>query len=69
MPFRSCARLACASSFLLLLAACSNGRGSVGESAPAEPPDQFSVIASVAGLEGSGLVLQNNGGEELEVSS
>lgn len=68
MPIWSRAHLVCASSFVLVLAACSNGRGSV-DSAPAEPQNQFSVIASVSGLEGAGLVLQNNGGDDLEIAS
>ncbi len=57
------------------LVACSNGRGSVEE--PAEPPsapaqggqDNFALGGSVGGLVGSGLVLQNNGGDDLPISA
>jgi hypothetical protein len=52
-------------------AACSNGRGSVDEQEP--PPtggaqDSFSIGGTVAGLAGSGLVLQNNGGDDLPIA-
>lgn len=73
MSLFSYARVAGASCLLLMLVACSNGRGSVGEGAPAEPPaeppDEFSVSATVTGLEGSGLVLQNNGADPVEISA
>lgn len=56
-----------------LVAACSNGRGSVQPgSSPAEQPPpatQFSVAASVSGLRGTGLVLQNNGGDDVGVDA
>jgi hypothetical protein len=68
MPLSSYARVAGASSLLLIVVACSNGRGSVGDSAPAEPSSEFSVAASIPGLEGSGLVLQNNGADDVEIS-
>lgn len=61
-----------ASTFLLVLAACSNGRGSVEQGgSEAQPPSstQFTVAASVAGLQGSGLVLQNNGGDDVVVTT
>ena len=56
---------------LAVLAACSNGRGSVDEAQP--PPaqgaeDSFAVGGNVSGLVGSGLVLQNNGGGDLPVA-
>ena len=55
---------------LLALAACSNGRGSVDS----EPPsggaqDGFTVGGTVTGLDGNGLVLQLNGGDDLAVSN
>jgi hypothetical protein len=53
-----------------VLAACSNGRGSVDT----EPPsggaqDGFTVGGTVTGLDGNGLVLQLNGGDDLTVSN
>jgi large repetitive protein len=53
------------------LAACSNGRGSVDS----EPPpsggaqESFAVGGTVAGLDGDGLVLQLNDGNDLAVSN
>jgi hypothetical protein len=52
-----------------VLAACSNGRGSVDSE---EPPtggaqDGFTVSGTVAGLDGDGLVIQLNGGSNLAV--
>ncbi len=67
------ARLVCASALLAILAACSNGRGSVqpGGAQAQEPPpaQQFSVAASVSGLQGTGLVLQNNGADNVGVDA
>lgn len=51
-----------------LLAACSNGRGSL-DPEEAQEPGTFAVGGSVSGLAGSGLVLQNNGGSNLTVSA
>lgn len=56
---------------LAALAACSNGRGSVDSE---EPPtggaqDGFTVGGTVAGLDGDGLVVQLNGGNDLAVSN
>jgi hypothetical protein len=58
---------------LSALAACSNGRGSVDD-APAAPPAQgadesFTVGGNVSGLVGTGLVLQNNGTDDLPVAA
>lgn len=56
---------------LAALAACSNGRGSVDS----EPPpsggaqESFTVSGTVAGLDGDGLVLQLNDGNDLAVSN
>jgi hypothetical protein len=55
---------------LSVLAACSNGRGSVDSSQP--PPSGgaqsgFTVSGTVAGLDGAGLVLQLNGANDLAV--
>src|SRR5688572_8025233 len=54
-----------------VLAACSNGRGSVDSE---EPPtggaqDGFTVSGTVAGLDGGGLVVQLNGGNNLAISN
>jgi hypothetical protein len=58
---------------LVVLAACSNGSGSL-EDQQAPPPAQgaqtgLTIGGSVAGLTGSGLVLQNNGAGDLSVTS
>jgi hypothetical protein len=56
---------------VLGLAACSNGRGSVDESdgggGQQQAPPKVTIGGSVAGLAGSGLILQNNGGDDLAV--
>ena len=57
-------------SCLAVLAACSNGRGSVDSEQP--PPSGgaqsgFTVSGTVAGLDGDGLVVQLNGGNDLAV--
>src|ERR671917_87892 len=53
----------------LILVGCSNGRGSVGEPPPAEgaAPTLYSVSGTVTGLAGSGLVLRNNGSDDVAV--
>ena len=54
---------------VLLCAGCSNGRGDVGEQQQQQGDTPgFSVGGTVAGLAGSGLVLQNNGGGNLGVT-
>jgi hypothetical protein len=58
---------------LVVLAACSNGSGSL-EDQQAPPPSQgaqtgLTIGGSVAGLTGSGLVLQNNAAGNLSVTS
>jgi hypothetical protein len=56
---------------VLGLAACSNGRGSVDESdgggGQQQAPPKVTIGGTVGGLAGSGLVLQNNGGDDLGV--
>jgi large repetitive protein len=57
---------------LAALAACSNGRGSVDSEPP--PPsggaqESFTVSGTVAGLDGDGLVLQLNDGNDLAVTN
>ena len=58
--------------FVLGLAACSNGRGSVDNDdggGQQQAPPKVTIGGTVAGLAGSGLVLQNNGGDDLAVSA
>jgi large repetitive protein len=52
----------------VLLAACSNGRGSVEEGQQQTQPATFTVGGAVSGLSGSGLVLQINGAGDLAVT-
>ncbi|MGH8176354.1 MAG: hypothetical protein ACREV5_08850, partial [Steroidobacter sp.] len=52
-------------SCLLALAACSNGRGSVEETAGQNDPGGFTVGGAVSGLAGTGLMLQINGAGDL----
>lgn len=72
MPTLRCVRHFCWQTLLVLLAACSNGRGSLEE--PEPPPSQgaqegFSVGGTVNGVAGSGLVLQNNGSGDLTIAA
>src|SRR5678816_4663599 len=66
----------CARNFYLLcclsiLAACSNGRGSVDSEQPPSGPAQegFTVSGTVTGLDGDGMVLQLNGANDLAVAN
>jgi large repetitive protein len=57
---------------LAALAACSNGRGSLDSEEP--PPsggaqEGFTVGGTISGLQGTGLVLQLNGGGDLAISN
>ena len=53
----------------LALTACGGGGGSSGGSTPPPPPPtQYSIGGSVTGLTGTGLVLQNNAGDNLTVA-
>lgn len=57
---------------VLGLAACSNGRGSLegsDDGGQQQAPPKVTIGGTVAGLAGSGLVLQNNGGDDLAVSA
>jgi hypothetical protein len=55
---------------LAVLAACSNGRGSVDSTPPTGGAGQgFTVGGTITGLQGDGLVLQLNGGDNLTVSN
>ena len=55
--------------FLLGLVACSNGRGSLEDSdgGQQQQPGKVTIGGTVAGLSGAGLILQNNGGDDLAV--
>src|SRR6185369_5381840 len=58
----------------LVLAACSNGRGSLddggaGGGTGQQQPGKVTVGGTIAGLSGSGLMLQNNGGDNLAVTA
>lgn len=54
---------------LLSLIGCSNGRGSLEGAEAASAQEGFTVGGSVSGLAGPGLILQNNGGNDLAVSA
>jgi hypothetical protein len=55
---------------IMAMAACNGGGGGIGIPPPPPPPPQtFTVGGSVSGLAGSGLVLQDNGGNDLTVAS
>ena len=68
-----CLRAWCVPVFVLGLAACSNGRGSLddggGGTGQQQPPAKVTIGGTVGGLSGSGLVLQNNGGDDLAVAT
>ena len=65
-----CVRRAGWLALLSVLAACSNGRGSVDEEPPPQgAEDSFAIGGNVTGLVGTGLVLQNNGGGDLPVAA
>lgn len=66
--------LVCVPVGALALAACSNGRGSLENDDPGDGGQQqagpkVTIGGSVAGLAGQGLVLQNNGADDLVVSA
>jgi hypothetical protein len=55
---------------VMTMAACNGGGGGIGVPPPPPPPPQtFTVGGSVSGLAGSGLVLQDNGGNDLSVAA
>ncbi len=56
---------------LSVLAACSNGRGSLDEEQPPSGGAQggFTVGGTITGLDGNGFVLQLNGGNDLAVAN
>jgi hypothetical protein len=65
-----CLRNFCVLGCLVLLAACSNGRGSVDTAPPSGGAQEgFTVGGTVNGLQGDGLVLQLNGGDSLTLSN
>jgi hypothetical protein len=55
---------------VMTMTACNGGGGGgIGVPPPPPPPQTFTVGGSVSGLAGSGLVLQNNGGNDLPVAA
>ena len=64
-----CVRWAGWLALLSVLAACSNGRGSVDEPPAQGAEDSFAIGGNVSGLVGSGLVLQNNGSGDLAIAA
>jgi hypothetical protein len=55
---------------VLLLAACGSGSGAnSGNPPPPPPPAKYTVGGTVTGLIGSGLVLQDNGGDNIQVTA
>jgi len=69
--FRNPLRLAAPSLLALALAACGGGGGgssTSNSSAPPPPPATYTIGGTVSGLTGTGLVLQDNGGDNLAVS-
>ncbi len=61
-----CAILALPAGFAVILAACSGGTGSTKILAP---PPTYTIGGTISGLSGSGLVLEDNGGNALPVSA
>lgn len=53
------------------ISACGGGGGGGGESptTPTPTPTTYTIGGSVSGLEGSGLTLQNNGADDLDISA
>jgi len=51
------------------LAACGGGGGGIGVPPPPPPPQTYTIGGAVSGLAGTGLVLQDNGGNDLTVTS
>ncbi len=72
LTFRNRFRIAAASLCALALAACGGGGGggtsTSNDSAPPPPPATYTIGGTVSGLSGTGLVLQDNGGDNLAVS-
>lgn len=50
-----------------LLASCGGGGGGTSSPPPPPPPSTYTVGGTISGLSGSGLVLTNNGGDDLVV--
>ena len=53
----------------LALAACGGGGGSSDNNNPPPPPTQYTIGGTVSGLSGTGLVLQDNGGDDLSATA
>jgi 6-phosphogluconolactonase (cycloisomerase 2 family) len=52
-----------------LLTACGGGGGGGSSAPPPPPPASYTIGGSISGLSGSGLMLQDNGGDTLAVSA
>ena len=63
-----CARKLYVLTCVLSLAACSNGRGSLDGPGTPQAQAGLTIAVTVSDLLGSGLVLQNNGGNDLAIS-
>jgi 6-phosphogluconolactonase (cycloisomerase 2 family) len=71
LSFRNTFRLGATTLAAVALASCGGGGGGASTSnqtAP-PPPAKYTIGGTVSGLTGSGLVLQNNGGDNLAVSA
>jgi N-acetylneuraminic acid mutarotase len=64
-PLRSTAAPLCA----VLIAGCGGGGSSTPPPAPPPPPAQYTIGGTVSALVGTGLVLEDNGGDDLSVSA
>src|SRR5215831_20631647 len=65
-------RLGLATALAVALASCGGGGGGGGNNTPPPPPPsatKYTIGGTVTGLSGTGLVLQDNGGDNLAVSA
>jgi hypothetical protein len=69
MAIRALPRAILLAGIAILATACSNGRGSVAESSAGESPTLYRVTTNVSGLEGAGLILRNNGADEVTITA
>ncbi len=71
LSFRNAFRLGSTALVAVALGACGGGGGgsTTSNSTTPPPPTKYTIGGSVSGLTGTGLVLQNNGGDNLAVSA